>query len=80
MMKRNIRTLLAGVLLVGTLTAPAFAVTTPPQLPQGAYSVQDIVPYADQFETYYRIYNGVCQYRIWNMTKAVWVNDWTNCV
>lgn len=79
MKKQIIRTLLAGVLLVGTLIAPAFAVSTSPQLPQEAPSTQDIVPYAEQFITYFRTYNGVKQYRIWNITKGIWVTDWTNC-
>lgn len=78
MKKQNVRTLLAGVLLVGSLTAPVFA-AAPPLLPQEAPSTQDIVLRAEQFTTYYRTYNGVAQYRIWNITKGVWVNDWTNC-
>lgn len=34
---------------------------------------------ADEYITYYRIYNGVRQYRIWNATDAVWVTPWLDC-
>ena len=34
------------------------------------------MPRADKYYYYYRIYNGVYQYRIWNATDRVWVTDW----
>lgn len=34
------------------------------------------MPRADKYLYYYRIYNGVYQYRIWNATDGYWVTDW----
>lgn len=59
------------VVLVGAL--PAAAAGLPPQDPPAASTR------AEQFQTYVRTYNGVKQYRIWSLTRGVWVNDWTNC-
>lgn len=82
MKKQKIRTLVVGCLLAGSLVVPAFAAETTTQLPpEVTSSTQDVTPtpYAEQFETYYRTVNGVMQYRIWNITKGYWVNDWTYC-
>ena len=79
-MKKNIRVLIVGLLLASTLVVPAFAAV--PSLSQDALSSQassgDITPYKDELIMYYRIHNGVTQYRIWNATRGYWVNDWTN--
>lgn len=39
-----------------------------------------IEPKGEEFIYYYRIYNGVKQYRIWSATYSRWVTDWTNCM
>jgi O-antigen/teichoic acid export membrane protein len=84
MKKQKIRSFLVGILLVGTLATPAFAAVDPPELPQEAASTQEVsstqgvIVLSDQFVTYFRTYNGVKQYRIWNITQGIWVTDWTN--
>lgn len=78
MRKQKTRTLLAGLLLVGTLTVPTFAFTTSSQLSVEEPLAQNAVVYADEFTIYYRTYNGINQYRVWNITKSVWVTPWTN--
>lgn len=33
----------------------------------------------EEFEWYYRMYNGVQQKRLWSVTYGRWVTDWINC-
>lgn len=36
----------------------------------------EIVPFADERVYFYRTYNGYKQYRVWSLTREVWVTDW----
>lgn len=43
-----------------------------------AASATEISPRAEKTETYYRIYEGRWQYRIWSLTRNCWLTDWTD--
>ena len=46
--------------------------------PAGRDPVQPatVEPKAEEFQYYYRIYNGTLQIRVWSMTYCRWVTDW----
>lgn len=67
-------TLLLTLAFIGP--APALASDISPQSTQPGNSS---VLRADEYITYFRTYNGVKQYRIWNATDGVWVTPWLNC-
>ena len=78
-MKKKLSKILVATLLicsvVGITPALATSVVAAPE------AVDDgiVTPMADEFETVYRTYNGVLQYRIWNATQGYWVTPWINC-
>ena len=80
-MKKKLTKVLVATLLIGSMVGitPALATSVTPA-PEAVIVGDGIVtPMADQFATYYRIYNGVNQYRIWNITQGYWIMPWTNC-
>ena len=62
---------------VGSTQALAVETVAPIEKPTNTQSIQ-ITPRAEQFKWYYRIYNGVYQRRLWSLTEAEWLNEWTN--
>ena len=68
-------TCLLTMALVGPISAFAAEEVSPKESGQ---STSEPVPMADKYITYYRVYNGVPQYRIWNATDRVWVTEWRN--
>lgn len=80
-MKNHTRLLAALLLtLVFTGLTPAFAAEASVPVEVEVTAAGEIVPFADEWITYYRTYNGIKQYRIWNATWGYWMNDWTVCV
>lgn len=67
-------TLLLTLAFIGPAPALASDVST-----QSTQSGETSILRADEYITYYRTYNGVCQYRVWNATDGVWVTPWINC-
>lgn len=43
------------------------------------YAVSEEPTRQEQFEWYYRIYNGHQQKRLWSLTYGYWVTDWIDC-
>ncbi|MBU5432903.1 hypothetical protein [Intestinimonas sp. MSJ-38] len=41
--------------------------------------IESMEPYAEQFEWYYRQYEGKTQKRLWSVTYSRWVTDWIDC-
>lgn len=78
-MKKKFMCMLLTCLLTLALVGPVSALAAE-EAPSVANEQSDstIQTRADKYEYYYRIYNGVPQYRIWNATDAVWVTDWIN--
>ena len=80
-MKRKLsRFLIAGIIACSIAGAtPVMAATTTTE-PEITATVQEeiIGTRADKFETHFRTFNGIWQYRIWNATRARWENDWTD--
>ena len=78
MKKRVLLTTLA-ILLALTSVGSVSALAAEVALPETSTQAGETILRADEFITYYRTYNGIHQYRIWNATRAVWVIPWTNC-
>lgn len=82
-MKKKLSKILAATLLIGSMVGitPALAISIAPTSGSALIEAGDgiITPFADQFATYYRVYNGVNQYRIWNITQGYWTMPWTDC-
>lgn len=80
-MKKGLSKILIAALLICSMVGitPALATSVAPAPEMSATGDGMVTPMADQFETYYRIYNGVYQYRIWNATQGYWTMPWTNC-
>lgn len=64
------------------LTAPSVAIN------MDSYEVPESVIYygeeegptrQEQFQWFYRIYNGHQQKRLWSITYGRWVTDWIDC-
>ncbi len=76
-MKKKITCLLLTLLMTMALVGPVSALAA-----EDGYSVEKgqseatPMPRADKYIYYYRIIDGVYQYRIWNATDRVWVTDW----
>ena len=37
-----------------------------------------ITPFIERTTTYWRTYHGQLQFRVWGVTSARWLTDWTN--
>ncbi|MCI6990671.1 MAG: hypothetical protein MR910_04490 [Clostridiales bacterium] len=78
-MKKKIFCMLLACLMTMTLVGPISAFAVEAVDPVGKGQSEDVpVPMADHYITYYRVYNGVPQYRIWNATDGYWVTEWRN--
>lgn len=77
-MKRKIFLMMLTLFLTLTFVGPAPAFAADVAVPPTQSSEESILR-SDEYVTYYRIYNGVRQYRIWNATAGVWVTPWTDC-
>lgn len=66
-------TCLLTMALVGPVSALAAEEASPMEKGQSEITP---MPRADKYLYYYRIHNGVYQYRIWNATDGYWVTDW----
>jgi len=38
----------------------------------------EITPFIEETRLYWRTYGGVLQFRVWGMTSARWLTDWTD--
>lgn len=75
--KKLIITAVTGITILNAFSVPASASS----VNSVAYNNTDdsCVPYADDIQTKWRLYNKVLQYRRWNATKNRWVDpDWIN--
>ena len=69
--------MLLACLMTLTIVGPVSAVAAEDTYPVVGTQPEDTpTPRADHLLYYYRIYNGVPQYRIWNATDGYWVTDW----
>lgn len=76
-MKKKIVCLLLTLLMTMALVGPVSALAAEEASPMEKGSSEAIpMPRADKYIYYYRIIDGVYQYRIWNATDRVWVTDW----
>lgn len=76
-MRKKIMCMLLACLLTMTIVGPVSALAAEEASPEvNAQSETTVTTRADKYLYYYRIYNGVPQYRIWNATDRVWVTDW----
>jgi hypothetical protein len=39
---------------------------------------QEVVPFSEQTQIFYRTYNGRLQFRVWGVISARWLTPWTN--
>lgn len=78
-MKKNVLRATLTVLLALAFLGPIPTLAAEAVLPDVSAQSGEVSPMADQFITYYRMNNGIKQYRIWNATRMVWVTPWTNC-
>jgi hypothetical protein len=83
-MKNRIGVVIACGLIIGMTNTPQIVRASEDVMIQNnltqIQTYTDIaVPYADKIVTKTRIYNGVYQYRRWNVTKNCWVDShWIN--
>lgn len=76
-MRKKIMCLLLTLLMTMALVGPVSALAAADGYPVGkSQSEATPMPRADQYIYYYRIIDGVYQYRIWNATDGYWVTDW----
>ena len=76
-MKKKVVTLALTVVMalsVFPMVGQASAIEEPVEVSQ-----EVMTPRAEQRMYYYRIHNGVNQYRVWSITYNKWLTDWTNC-
>ena len=77
-MKKKFLMKALSVFLTLAFIGPAPALAAEVTQTEPSTQTSDISARVAEFITYYRTYNGVRQYRIWNATKAVWVTPWMN--
>lgn len=70
---RCVCTALAAVTILGTSAQAVFAASPAGRAPVPPATVE---PKAEEFQYYYRIYNGTLQIRVWSLTFGRWVTDW----
>lgn len=76
-MRKKIMCLLLTLLMTMALVGPVSALAAEAASPMEKGPSEAIpMPRADQYIYYYRIIDGVYQYRIWNATDGYWVTDW----
>lgn len=75
-MKKVVSLLVAVVLTFTLFTTTAFAANE--KAPILSQNTSDIIitPYADVIVKYYRMYDGLVQYRRWNETRGYWVDPY----
>lgn len=77
-MKRKLLAIILSVMMVLSLSTVAGATSIQSEGNSSENGV--ITPYADEIIYYYRVNNGVLQYRRWNATRGYWVDaNWINC-
>lgn len=73
---KKLVSMLLSLLLVLSLSVPAFAATNLPSstVDFAAPSIED--PNAEQTVWYFRNNNGIIEKRLWSLTYGIWLTDW----
>lgn len=72
--KKPLLFMFAALLTMNVIATSAFAA----EIPESPINNVIITPQSEQTEWVYRYYNGVLQERLWSLTYARWLTEWTN--
>jgi len=76
-MRKRVLTFALVLIMAFLMTIPAMA--APVSIDAPAISVEEYVEArGTQHQTFWRNYHGMLQFRIWNLTRGIWVTDWTD--
>jgi len=76
--KRLLAFLLICVIALSVATPVMANQATVSVEPVNAVSEQGISPHTEMTRMYWRTYHGSLQWRLWSMTNARWMTDWTD--
>jgi len=75
--KKRLLALLLTFVVILSSVAPVMAVQSITVEPVSAVEYE-ISPHTEMARVYWRTYHGNLQWRLWSITNARWMNDWTD--
>ena len=82
-MRKKLITFLCASIMSLSFVIPALAmetVTTVAVEPVNASAVQEISPFHEFTQFYWRWHNGQLQFRVWSITNGIWLTPWTDAI
>ena len=74
--KKKLITCLFACIAVFLFSVPVMATEVAVVEPANAEAKQEITPFNEMTQIFFRTYGGVLQFRVWSITNGRWITDW----